>query len=148
MPGKIKLAEIVGNPEKGSFQIKRGSESFSDYDPNKKNENLLWKGDVLKVPLGVTVKVRPERDKKLEWPVTDAPYWVVSQWCYPAPSSAEKYLKTTQLTTPAKLGEISEYSIGKKFKIKRHAWADFKDYNPSTWGLGLYEGDRLKVPPV
>ncbi len=135
----------------GSFKIKRsGPNSFFDFNPNIPDHKFLGFGDSIKVPRGVYVTVkclnnRGEENGK-EFEVTDRPNWVVSHWCYPDVFRTARHFTATQLRTPEKLGEIAEYPVGKKFQIKRHSWAGFKDYH-STWGTGLYEGDQLKVPP-
>jgi len=135
----------------GSFKIKRsGTSIWLDFNPNISAHKLLGFGDSIKVPIGVVVTVkclntRGEENGK-EFEVTNQENWVVSNWCYSNLSMRAEHLTATHLRTPEKLAEIAEYPVGKKFQIKRHSWAGFKDYH-STWGTGLYEGDQLKVPP-
>jgi hypothetical protein len=121
---------------------------FFDFNPNLPAHKLLEFGDSIKVPRGVMVTVQclPGNDPRNRHQVTDTPNWVVSHWCSSNISMRAEHFTATQLRTPKKLGEIAEYPRGKKFQIKRHSWAGFKDYH-STWGTGLYEGDQLKVPP-
>lgn len=122
------------------FEIKRDLSPWEKYDPGQHDASSLYEGYQLRVPAGVTVMVKCgcQDDYETNEIVVKVPNTVTC--------SVETICPLPQ-QTPAKLGEISEYPIGKKFKIKRHAWADFKDYHSSTWGLGLYEGDQLKVPP-
>lgn len=145
----------------GKFKIKRNESSdWEWYAPNKPKEKELYEGDMLYVVQPVNVKVRCDGNGQEERVPNNTKVSVTQICPKPFPSarigeiiserikllSFDSDGEKSQQQTPAKLGEIYEYPIGQKFKIKRHAWADFKDYN-STWGLGLYEGDRLKVPP-
>jgi len=154
----IRIGKIVYYS--GEFYIQRDKEDrFEKYNPNKDDESLLRDGDQLKVPAGVTVKVQCDHNDRIVTVAQERRVPVKNICPIPVPFRSSQII-SERLTTlsfceageksqhrhPEKLGEIAEYPVGKKFQIKRHSWAGFKDYH-STWGTGLYEGDQLKVPP-